>query len=64
MTTEHHDKYSQTPLQRGLVYHGITYVTAITVAESQSDIRITTDTGELWEDLVKIYPVMLALHCM
>ena len=38
----------------GPVYHGITYDTAITVAESESDLRITTDTpypalrGELW----------------
>ena len=38
----------------GLIYHGITYDTVITVTESESDIRITTDTpylalmGELW----------------
>ena len=34
----------------GLIDHDITYHTAITVAESQSDIRITnvTLTGELW----------------
>ena len=34
--------YSQVPLQRGLIYHVITYDTAITVTESESDI------GELW----------------
>ena len=31
----------------GLIYHDITYDTAITVAESESDIRITTDTPYL-----------------
>ena len=56
--------YSQVPLKCGLIYHHVTYDTAITVAESESDIRITTDnpyhalTGELWgvyyEDLEKI----------
>ena len=46
--------YSQVPLKRSLVYHDITYDTAITVAESESDTRITinttylTLTGELW----------------
>ena len=28
----------------GLIYHNITYDTAITMAESELDIRITTDT--------------------
>ena len=56
--------YSQVPIKCGLIYHHVTYDTAITVAESESDIRITTDnpyhalTGELWgvyyEDLGKI----------
>ena len=38
----------------GLIYHDIAYDIAITVAESESDIRITTDTpylalmGKLW----------------
>ena len=47
-------KYSQVPLLHGIIYHHITYDTAITVAKSKSDIRITTDnpyvtvTGELW----------------
>ena len=42
-------------IQRGLIYHDITYNTAITVAESESVIRITRDTpylaltGELWD---------------
>ena len=46
--------YSQVLLYWSLIYHSITYDTAITVAESGSDIRITTDTlyltltGELW----------------
>ena len=49
-----------------LIYYDITYDTVITVAESQSDIRITTDTpylaltGELWgvycEDLGENWP--------
>ena len=53
-------------LSCGLIYHDITYDTAITVAESESDIRITTDTqylvltGELWdvycEDLGENWP--------
>ena len=40
--------------KRGLFYHDITYNTAITVTESESNTRITTDTpylaptGELW----------------
>ena len=48
------------------MYHDITYDTAITVAEGELDIRITTDTpylaltGELWviycEDLGKDWP--------
>ena len=47
-------KYSQVPLKHALISHDITYDTAITVAESKSDIRFTTDapyltlTGELW----------------
>ena len=47
-------KYSHVPLSRDIIYHDITYNTVITVAESESDIRITTDTsylaltGELW----------------
>ena len=47
-------KYSQVPLQHDLIYYDITYDTAKTVAESESDIRITTDTpflalmGQLW----------------
>ena len=46
--------YGHVPLQRGLIYHDITYDIGITVAESESDIRVTTDTsyraltGELW----------------
>ena len=46
--------YSQVPLKHGLIYHGITYDTAIGVPENESDIRITTDTpyftltGKLW----------------
>ena len=46
--------YSQVPLQSGPIYHDITYVTAITVAESETDFRITAHTaylalrGELW----------------
>ena len=53
--------YSQVPLYRSLVHPDITYDIVITVAESESIIRITTDTpyltlmGELygvyWEDL-------------
>ena len=34
---------SQVPLKRGLIYHDFTYDSAITVAEIESDIRITTD---------------------
>ena len=47
-------KYSQVLLWCGRIYHNITCDTAITVAESESDIRITADTpylaltGELW----------------
>ena len=46
--------YSQVSLQRGPIYHVITYDNAITVAERESGARITTDTpylalaGELW----------------
>ena len=36
-------KYSQVPLQHGVIYHGITYDTTTTVAQSESDIRMTTD---------------------
>ena len=49
------DIYSKVPLKRSLIYYDITYDTVITVAESESDIRITTDTphlaltGELWD---------------
>ena len=48
--------YSQVPLLCGMIYHGITYDIAITVAESESVIKITTGTpylaltGELWCD--------------
>ena len=54
------------PLKRDLISHDITYDTAITVAERESDIRIATDTpylaltGELWsvywEDLWENWP--------
>ena len=46
--------YSQVPLLRGEIYHDITYGTATTVAESESDFIIKIDTlhlaftGELW----------------
>ena len=46
--------FSQVPLLRGPIYHNITHDTAIKVAESVLDFRITTDTpyfaltGELW----------------
>ena len=40
-------KYSQVPLQCGLIYHDITYDTAITMTESEIDIKITTDTPYL-----------------
>ena len=46
--------YSKMPLWRGLMYHSITYYTVMTVAESESDIRIVkytpyiAFTGELW----------------
>ena len=46
--------YNQVPLYDGPIYRNITYNTAITVAESESDFKITTDTpyltltGELW----------------
>ena len=52
--TNNEVKYSQVPLWHSLIYHDVKYNTAITVAESESDIRITTDTpylaltGELW----------------
>ena len=42
------------PLKRGVIYHSITYDTAIIVAEIESDIRIKIDTpyltltGKLW----------------
>ena len=42
------------PLQHSVIYHGLTYDTAITVTESESDIRIASDTlylammVELW----------------
>ena len=61
--------YSQMPLQRGLIYHNITYDTAITVAESDWDIRITTDTPylELCVSIVKIWEkidrVIRVQHC-
>ena len=35
--------YSEVPIWRGLISHDITYDTSITVAKSESDIRITTD---------------------
>ena len=46
--------YSQVPLLHGLIYHDITYDSVIIAAESESNIRITTDIpylalkGELW----------------
>ena len=46
--------YSQVPLLHGLIYHDITYNSVIKMAESESNIRITTDipylalTGEPW----------------
>ena len=40
-------QYSQVPSQCGIIYHDITRDTAITVTESESDIRITTDTTYL-----------------
>ena len=46
--------HSQVTLQLSPIYHNIKYSTAITVAESESNLRITTDTpyltikGELW----------------
>ena len=59
-------KYSQVPLYRGLIYHYFTYDTTITVAESESDIKITAGTpylalqGDLWgvycEDLGENWP--------
>ena len=48
------DIYSQVPLYRGLIYPDNTYDTAITMAENESNFRITTGapylalTGELW----------------
>ena len=39
--------YRQGPLWRVPIYHNITYCTVITVAESESDFRITTDTPYL-----------------
>ena len=50
----HRDIYSQVPVYRGLIYQDNTYDTAITMAESESNFRITTGapylalTGELW----------------
>ena len=41
------DQYSQVPLQRGGICQDITYESAITVAGSESDFRITTDTPYL-----------------
>ena len=58
----HFKTYSQVPLQRGLIYHDITYGTAITVTESESVIRNTKDTltGELcgvnFEDFGENWP--------
>ena len=37
-------RYSQVPIYRGLIDNDMTYDTAITVAESESDIRITKVT--------------------
>ena len=58
--------YSQVPLERGPIYEDISYGTAITVTESESDFRITTDTpylaltDELWgvycEDIGENWP--------
>ena len=54
--------YSQVPLQHGQIYHDIAYETRITLAESESDIRIATHIlpGELWGfycgDLGKNWP--------
>ena len=39
------------PVERGLIDHDITYNTTITVAESGSDIRITTGLGRGWDYL-------------
>ena len=44
------------PLKRGLHYHDIRYDTAITVAESESDIRVITDTPYYCEDLGENWP--------
>ena len=47
-------KYSRAPLLHSLIFHGITYSTAMTVAERRSDFKLTIDTpyltlmGELW----------------
>ena len=47
-------QYSQVPLSYGAIYHVIAYGTAMTVAESEPDFRIISDTpflallGELW----------------
>ena len=47
-------QYSLVPGKPGPIYHDITYGTAITVAESELELRITTNTayivipGELW----------------
>ena len=61
-------------LKRGLIYHDIAYDTAITVTESESDIRITRDTPylaltiELWVSLARILEkidcVIKAPHCI
>ena len=66
----HFKTYSQVPLQRGLIYHDITYGTAITVTESESVMRTTKDTltGELCgvncEDFEKIDRVITTPHCI
>ena len=47
-------KCSQVPLWRGPTYHDIIYDTAMIMAESESDVNITTDTrylaitGDIW----------------
>ena len=53
-----------------MIYHEITHDSAVTVAESESDIRITTDTSyftcDLWRVRIlwKIDRVITAPHCI
>ena len=64
MINDRKGNYNQVPLWRGPVYHDIAYGTAIIVAESETDFRITTDSGSIVKILEKNDGVITAPHCI